>query len=71
MSARAAGWFAADPDSMEAHVAELSPLEEKLAEVIGLAQASQQVTGKVAKLPEADDDTQRLRARPRDRAEAA
>jgi hypothetical protein len=41
-------------------MAELTPLEEKLAEVIGLAQASQQVTGKVAKLPEADDDVREL-----------
>jgi hypothetical protein len=33
-------------------MAELSPLEEKLAEVLGLAQAAQKATSKVAKLTE-------------------
>ena len=36
-------------------MAELTPLEEKLAEVLGLAQAASQVTEKVAKLVEADE----------------
>jgi hypothetical protein len=40
-------------------MADLTPLEEKLAEVIGLAQAATQVTGRVAKLAE-DDDTRGL-----------
>lgn len=36
-------------------MAELTVLEEKLAEVIGLAQAARDTTGKVAGLPEATD----------------
>jgi hypothetical protein len=41
-------------------VAELTQLEEKLAEVIGLAQAAQDATSKVAGLPEADDRLKQL-----------
>ncbi|HEU4659021.1 MAG TPA: hypothetical protein VFR97_15935 [Capillimicrobium sp.] len=40
-------------------MAELTPLDEKLAEVLGLAQAAADVTGKVAKLAE-DDETRSL-----------
>ncbi len=40
-------------------MAELTPLDEKLGEVLGLAQAATQVTDKVAKLAE-DDDTREL-----------
>ena len=36
-------------------MAELTPLEEKLAEVLGLAQAASQVTDKVSKLVEEDE----------------
>jgi hypothetical protein len=36
-------------------MAELTQLEEKLGEIIGLAQAAQDTTTKVSKLPEADD----------------
>jgi hypothetical protein len=41
-------------------MAELTVLEEKLAEVIGLAQAAQDTTSKVSKLPEADDKLKKL-----------
>lgn len=41
-------------------MAELTQLEEKLAEVIGLAQAAQDATSKVARLPEAGDDLKQL-----------
>jgi hypothetical protein len=41
-------------------VAELTQLEEKLGEVIGLAQAAQEATTKVAGLPEADDQLKQL-----------
>ena len=41
-------------------MAELTQLEEKLAEVIGLAQASQDTTGKVAKLVEDEQIAQTL-----------
>ena len=41
-------------------MAELTVLEEKLGEVIGLAQAAQQSTRKVAGLPEASDDLKTL-----------
>jgi len=41
-------------------MAELTQLEEKLGEVIGLAQAAQDATTKVAGLPEADDDLKQL-----------
>jgi hypothetical protein len=41
-------------------VAELTQLEEKLAEVIGLAQAAQDATSKVSGLPEADDQLKQL-----------
>lgn len=40
-------------------MAQLTPLDEKLAEVLGLAQAASQVTDKVAKLAE-DDSTREL-----------
>jgi hypothetical protein len=40
-------------------MAELPPIDEKLAEVLGLAQAAQHVTDKVAKLAE-DDETKQL-----------
>jgi hypothetical protein len=41
-------------------VAELTQLEEKLGEVIGLAQAAQDATTKVAGLPEADERLKQL-----------
>lgn len=41
-------------------MAELTQLEEKLGEVIGLAQAAQDATTKVAGLPEASDELKRL-----------
>jgi hypothetical protein len=41
-------------------VAELTQLEEKVAEVIGLAQAAQEATTKVSKLPEADDQLKQV-----------
>jgi hypothetical protein len=41
-------------------VAELTQLEEKLGEVIGLAQAAQDATSKVAGLPEADERLKQL-----------
>jgi hypothetical protein len=41
-------------------VAELTQLEEKLGEVIGLAQAAQDATEKVAGLPEADERLKQL-----------
>ena len=41
-------------------MAELTQLEEKLGEVIGLAQAAQDATSKVAKLPEAGDKLKAL-----------
>jgi hypothetical protein len=41
-------------------VAELTQLEEKLGEVIGLAQAAQDATSKVAGLPDADDELKQL-----------
>lgn len=41
-------------------MAELTILEEKLAEVIGLAQAAQEATSKVAGLPEATDELTQL-----------
>jgi hypothetical protein len=41
-------------------MAELTVLEEKLAEVIGLAQAAQEATSKVAGLPEATDELKQL-----------
>jgi hypothetical protein len=41
-------------------MAELTILEEKLAEVIGLAQAAQDATDKVAGLPEATDELKQL-----------
>src|SRR3954451_23420021 len=41
-------------------MAELTVLEEKLGEVIGLAQAAQEATTKVSGLPEADDELKRL-----------
>lgn len=41
-------------------MAELTQLEEKLGEVIGLAQAAQEATSKVAKLPEADDKLKQM-----------
>ena len=43
-------------------MAELTILEEKLAEVIGLAQAAQEATDKVAGLPEATDDLKQVLA---------
>ena len=36
-------------------MAELTPLDEKLGEVLGLAQAAQEATTKVAKMEGADD----------------
>lgn len=42
-------------------MAELSPLEEKLAEVMGLAQATQAATNKVAKLTKEDQNRQLLK----------
>jgi hypothetical protein len=45
-------------------MAELTPLDEKLAEVLGLAQAAQDTTAKVAKMEGADDfkaDLDRMR----------
>jgi hypothetical protein len=41
-------------------VAELTQLEEKLGEVIGLAQAAQDATTKVAGLPDADEQLKQL-----------
>lgn len=41
-------------------MAELTQLEEKLGEVIGLAQAAQEATSKVARLPEATSDLKQL-----------
>jgi len=41
-------------------MAELTQLEEKLGEVIGLAQAAQDATSKVSGLPEADDKLKQL-----------
>lgn len=41
-------------------MAELTQLEEKLGEVIGLAQAAQDATSKVAGLPEATDDLKQV-----------
>ena len=41
-------------------MAELTPLDEKLGEVLGLAQAAQTVTEKIAKLPEHDETRARL-----------
>ena len=41
-------------------MAELTQLEEKLGEVIGLAQAAQDATSKVAGLPEADEKLKNL-----------
>ena len=41
-------------------MAELTQLEEKVAEVIGLAQAAQDATSKVAGLPEATDNLKQL-----------
>ena len=41
-------------------MAELTQLEEKLGEVIGLAQAAQDATSKVAGLPEADERLKQL-----------
>lgn len=41
-------------------MAELTQLEEKLAEIIGLAKAAQDATSKVAGLPDADDDLKQL-----------
>lgn len=41
-------------------MAELTILEEKLAEVIGLAQAAQDATSKVAGLPEATDELKQV-----------
>jgi hypothetical protein len=46
---------------------ELTPLDEKLAEVLGLAQAAQDVTAKVAKLVE-DEEPRRLLERMHDEA---
>jgi hypothetical protein len=40
-------------------MAELTPIDEKLGEVLGLAQAAQQLTGQVAKLAD-DRDTKQL-----------
>ena len=45
-------------------MAELTPLDEKLGEVLGLAQAAQETTAKVAKMEGADDfktDLERMR----------
>jgi uncharacterized coiled-coil DUF342 family protein len=41
-------------------MAELTPLDEKIAEVLGLAQAAQQATQKVSKMEGADDFKDRL-----------
>jgi hypothetical protein len=41
-------------------MAELTPLDEKIAEVLGLAQAAQDATAKVSKLVEDDDARQAL-----------
>jgi hypothetical protein len=49
-------WGKGSPTSTKGDgVAELTPIEEKLAEVLGLAQAAQDATGKVAKLVEDDE----------------
>jgi hypothetical protein len=42
-------------------MAELTPLDEKVGEVLGLAQAAQDATAKVAKLAEHDEIVSRLR----------
>jgi hypothetical protein len=52
-------------------MAELTQLEEKLGEVIGLAQAAQEATSKVSGLPEADDKLKQLLAEMSDEAAEA
>jgi hypothetical protein len=50
-------------NEMERVMADLTPLDEKLAEVLGLAQAAQDVTEKVSKMEDADpfaDDLARM-----------
>jgi predicted RNase H-like nuclease (RuvC/YqgF family) len=49
-------------------MAEITQLESKIGEVLGLAQAAQQATRKVAKLPEADDELKQLLERMRNEA---
>jgi hypothetical protein len=51
-------------------MAELSPLDEKLAEVLGLAQAAQEATAKVGSLEGADDFEQDLQRMHDDATEA-
>lgn len=51
-------------------MADLSPLDEKLAEVLGLAQAAQDATTKVAGMEGAEDFEARLKAMGQDAAEA-
>ena len=50
-------------------MAELTPLDEKLAEVLGLAQAAQQVTEQVSKMEGADDFADSLERMNREAAE--
>jgi hypothetical protein len=50
-------------------MAELTPLDEKLAEVLGLAQAAQQATDKVSKMEGADDFAGKLERMGREAAE--
>jgi hypothetical protein len=50
-------------------MAELNPLDEKLGEVLGLAQAAQDATAKVAKLAERDELVARLEEMREDAAE--
>jgi hypothetical protein len=59
-------------------MAELTPLDEKIGEVLGLAQAAQDATQKVAKLEDADDEARQVLERmhqeateTRERCEAA
>lgn len=52
-------------------MAELTPLDEKLAEVLGLAQAAQQATDKVAKLVDEDDQRALLERMGREARETA
>ena len=51
-------------------MAELTTLESKLGEVVGLAMAAQEATQKVMKLPELEDLAQKLERMHREAAEA-